>query len=218
MSRMFAVAGLALFALVAQAEDFREGVDYSKLPVAVSTASSDVVEVVEVFSYACPHCNEFDPLLERWRADQPDDVAFSRVPAVFNETYAALARAFFTAEALGVSEQVHTPIFHAIHARGVDLRRTELMASLFEEMAGVAPDEFAEVYDSFGVRGKVQQADALARAYRITGVPALIVDGRYRVDARTAGGYERMLAVVDHLVAEQRKSKGATPATAQAAQ
>ncbi len=127
---------------------------------------------------------------------------------MFNETWAILARAFYAAEALGVAESVHAPIFHAIHDRGIDLRRAELLAALFEEMAGVEPAEFQRVFASFSVRGRVQQADAQGRAYRVSGVPAMVVDGTYRVDARMAGSNEQMLAVVEHLVAQQNEVKG----------
>ena len=199
---------LALVAMGGWAQEFEEGVHYERLPVAVATADGTKVEVVEVFSYACIHCKNFDPDLEAWLLEQPDSVDFRRVPAVFNETWAILARAFYAAEALGVGERVHAPIFHAIHDRGIDLRRPELLAALFEEMAGVDPAEFQQVFASFSVRGRVQQADAQGRAYRVTGVPAMIVDGAYRVDARMAGSNEQMLAVVEHLVARQNRAKG----------
>lgn len=205
---LFTFGVLALAGMACWAQEFEEGVHYTRLPVAVATADDTKVEVVEVFSYACIHCKNFDPELEAWRLEQPDSVDFRRVPAVFNETWAILARAFYAAEALGVGEQVHAPIFHAIHDRGIDLRRTELLAALFEEMAGVDPAEFEQVFASFSVRGRVQQADAQGRAYRVNGVPAMVVDGTYRVDARMAGSNERMLAVVEHLVAQQNEAKG----------
>jgi thiol:disulfide interchange protein DsbA len=207
------VRGLLVFvALVASvavcAQDFEEGVHYARLPIAVTTGDPAKVEVVEVFSYACIHCKNFDPDLEAWRVVQPESVEFRRVPAVFNQTWATLAQAFYTAEALEVGAQVHASMFHAIHDRGVDLRRPELLAALFQEMAGVEPEKFHEMFDSFAVRGRIQQADAQGRAYRVSGVPAIIVDGQYRVDARMAGDNERMLAVVDFLVAQQSNAKG----------
>lgn len=208
---------LAVASAAGWAQDFEEGVHYARLPVAVSTADAAKVEVVEMFSYACPHCKEFDPELEAWREQQTETVDFHRVPAIFNPTYATLAQAFYSAEALGVGEQVHAPMFHAIHDRGVDLRRPELLAALFEEMADVEPSAFQQVFDSFAVRGRVQQADARGRAYRITGVPAIIVDGLYRVDARMAGDNARMLAVVDYLVTQQSRAKGIETATVTAA-
>lgn len=188
----------------AQAAEFEEGVHYQKLPVPVETKDAGKIEVVELFSYACIHCKNFDPTLEVWRDEQADDVLFRRVPAIFNETWKLLAQAFYAAEVLGIEEKVHTPMFRALHDQGVNLGNPTLLAALFEEVGGVAPDEFNQVFNSFSVRSRVQQADAHGRAYRVTGVPTLIVDGIYRIDGRMAGNNTNMLKIVDFLVAERR--------------
>jgi protein dithiol oxidoreductase (disulfide-forming) len=196
----FAVAWPA----AAEEQRFEEGVHYERLPIPVDTRDSDRVEVVEVFSYACVHCMNFQPIIEQWAESIPDHVDFQRMPATFNTTWMALAQAFYTAEALGVTAQVHGPIFAAIHSRGVNLADPALMAELFEAQAGVTAEQFNQVYNSFSVRSRVQQADARGRAYRLTGTPTLIVDGTFRVDARMAGGNGAMLQVVDHLVAQRQ--------------
>ena len=187
-----------------QVDEFEEGVHYQKLPVPVETENPGKVEVVELFSYACIHCKTFDPTLETWRDEQADDVLFRRVPAIFNETWKLLAQAFYTAEVLGVTEKVHEPIFRALHDQGVNLGDPALMTALFEQVGGVSPEEFTQVFKSFSVRSRVQQADAHGRAYRVTGVPTLIVDGMYRIDGRMAGNNTNMLKIVDFLVAERR--------------
>jgi len=192
-------------------DKFSEGVNYATLPVPVETADPGKVEVVEVFSYACIHCKNFDPTLQAWVAELPDGVEFRRVPAIFDPTWALFAQAFYTAEVLGVSEQVHTPIFKAIHEQGVDLRDPQLMAQLFQREAGVAPEKFMQVFNSFGVRSRVQQADAHGRAYGVTGVPTLIVDGRYRVDGRMAGSNGNMLEVVEYLINQRQQAHAASP-------
>jgi len=207
--RIVAFMILALAGSAAWAQDYVEGVHYQRLPVSVATADSAKVEVVEVFSYACNHCNEFDPLLELWRHAQAEGVHFRRLPANFNNpVYTTLARAFYTAEALGVLDAVHTPIFSGIHDRGIDLSRTELLAALFEEMADVAPDDFTGVFNSFGIGQRTQQARAQGLAYGVRGVPSMIVDGKYRVDATMVRGFGEMLAVVDYLVGLQATAKG----------
>ena len=197
---------LLLVTVSARAAEFQEGVHYQRLPVPVETEDASKVEVVELFSYACIHCKNFDPTLEAWRSKQADDVLFRRVPAIFNETWELLAQAFYAAEVLGIGEKVHHPIFRALHDRGVNLANPSLMAALFQEVGEVAPEEFTQVFNSFSVRSRVQQADAHGRAYRVAGVPALIVDGVYRIDGKMAGNNTKMLEIVDFLIAERRRA------------
>lgn len=194
---------LAAAQTVAAAE-YEEGVSYARIAVPVETQDPSRIEVVELFSYACVHCKTFDPTLEAWRQIQPDDVLFRREPAIFNQTWALFAQAFYTAQVLGISDEIHTPMFLAIHEQGVDLRDPAMMAALFQSAAGIPPEEFTQVFNSFGVRSRVQQADAHGRAYGVTGVPTLIVDGQFRVDGRMAGDNTGMLQVVDYLVKQQR--------------
>ena len=193
---------------VAQATEFEEGTHYVRLPVPVATSDPSRVEVVEVFSYACIHCKTFEPTLESWRARQGAGVDFQRLPAIFNQTWALFAQAYYTAEVLGVTAQVHQPIFKALHEQGKDLRDPGAMAVVFETFAGVPESDFRQVYESFGVRSRMQQAQAHARAYGITGTPSMVVDGRFRTDGGMAGSNAMMLAVVDYLVAKQAEEKG----------
>lgn len=195
-----------------RAEDaFVAGTHYEVLPMPVKTTDATKIEVVEMFSYACVHCFTFDPSLEGWRVAAPADVAFSRVPAVFNKDWELLAQLYYTAEVLGVVEKIHTPVFNALHMESVDLRDPRLVASLFEKHAGIKADEFNDVYNSFSVRSRVQQAVGKGKAYRLTGVPTLIVNGKYRVDGQMAGNNTRMLEVVDFLIAKERSGTGVNP-------
>jgi thiol:disulfide interchange protein DsbA len=130
------------------------------------------------------------------------------VPAIFNNTWQLFAQAYYTAEVLGVTDKVHTAIFKAIHEQGIDLRDPAAMAKLFETFAGVSKEDFDQVYYSFGVRSKLQQAQAKMRAYGVTGTPTMIVDGRFRVDGQMAGSNAMMLEVVDYLVNKQAAERG----------
>ncbi len=190
-------------------------VHYRTLPIPVETTGGDKIEVVEVFSYACIHCFHFDPALEAWRAKQADDVAFKRLPAIFNQSWSLFAQAYYTAEVLGVLDKVHGPIFNAIHLQGADLRNPNAMGQLFKDVAGVEEKEFTRVFNSFGVRSRVQQADAQGRMYRVTGVPTLVVAGKYVVDGRMAGNNTRMLQVVDYLVSQERAKESAKEGNAE---
>lgn len=198
------LAALLVSAAPAVAEpEFQEGKQYERVPIPVDTRDLDKVEVVEVFSYACIHCKVFHDTLVPWAQKQPDYVDFYRMPATFNPSWQALAQVYYTAEALGVTDKVHWPIFQAIHDHGVNVADPDLAAELFKREAGIDPEQFHQVYSSFSVRSRVQQASARSVAYRITGTPTMIVDGRYRVDGRMAGSNEKMLEVVDYLVAKR---------------
>ncbi len=189
--------------------EYKQGVHYQLLPVPVDTEDPSRIEVTEVFSYACIHCYRLDPMLEAWRAELPGDVAFRRVPAVFNESWALLARMFYAAETLGVGEKMHMPLFEAIHKRGLPLQRPEVAEELFWSVAGVKPNDFKDALNSFGVFTRLRQADAQGRVYRVTGVPTLIVNGKYRIDSGDAGGYADMLRIADLLIARERARRKA---------
>ena len=184
------------------------GKHYEVLPIPVQTSDPKTVEVVEIFSYACIHCFSFEPDLNKWRSGGSADVKFLRIPAVFNADWQLMAQAYFTAEVLDVVDKVHEHLFKAMHVESRDLRDPAVMAEIFEKYAGIKPDQFNEVYNSFSVRNRVNQAVAKGRAYRITGVPTLIVNGKYRVDGQLAGDNTRMLEVVDFLITKERASTG----------
>ncbi len=185
---------------------YREGEHYQRLPVVVETEHPDRIEVTEVFSYACIHCYTFDPILEEWRGDLSEDVAFRRVPATFNETWALLARMYYAAESLGVGRQMHIPLFEAIHKRGLDVRKPELAEELFWRSGRITAEDFTAAMESFDVATSLRQAEAQGRLYRVTGVPTLVVNGKYRIDSGSAGGYEEMLRIADFLIGLERKA------------
>jgi len=223
---LFPVLASAAEAPGSSGRSFEEGEHYVRLPVPVETNTPDAVQVTELFSYGCVHCYRFEPEIEAWRAEQGEQgegVVFERVPAVFNDSWELLARAYYAADACGVLEQTHTPLFEAIHRDGRRFRDAESLAAFFAERVSgdaeagcTSASDFAEVFESFGVRSSVQQAMARSRAYRATGVPTMIVDGRWRVDGRMVGSNAAMLDVVDYLVArargEEREAAQGAPA------
>lgn len=203
ISLMALIAPMTLSAPIA-AENYVEGVHYEAIDIPVKTGLEGEqplkVEVVEVFSYMCIHCYSFDPLLKLWEQNKAEQAVFNRLPAVFSADWELMARAFYTAEILDVSEQMHEPLFEAIHKQPKNLRDEDIMAALFLEHAEIPAAEFTESFNSFFVRSRVMQARAKGRAYGITGVPVMIVNGKYRVGGRMAGSNEAMLDVVDFLV------------------
>jgi len=183
-----------------------EGTHYIKLSQAAPTsAPAGKVEVVEFFWYGCPHCFHFDPALEAWAGKLPADVAFRRVPVAFRENpFGIHQKLYFAVEAMGLLPTLHTKIFNAIHEQGLKLDKPELISD-FVAKNGVDAAKFMGVFDSFGVQTKCRQARSLAEAYKIDGVPTMGIAGQYYTSVSLNGSPEKTLAVVDALVAKQRK-------------
>ena len=163
------------------------------------------VEVIEFFHYGCPHCREFDPLLEQWLKGLPADAAFRRVPAIWgNPQLQGLARFYYAAETTGDLPKLHAKIFAAVQDDKTPLQ-TEAGALEWVGRQGVDAKKFADAYKSFGVASKVQRADQLARAYQIQGVPTLAIGGKYLTSASLTGGHPNTLKMADQLIARARK-------------
>ena len=192
----------------AAAPEFVEGVHYARLPVPVETADPNRIEVVEVFLYSCVHCYRLEPMLDAWPALREEDVDFRRLPLTSERSPSmmAFAQAYFTAETLDVLPLVHMPIFTAIHEHGLDreMSRPAYLRRLFVGEAKVAEEEFDRVFNSFGVRSRVRQADGQSRMYRIHATPTLVVNGRYTVEAGAQGGTAGMLLAATHLIEKER--------------
>ena len=186
---------------------FELGRHYERLsPTQPTSSSPDAVEVCEVFWYGCPHCFTFDPLLEGWRAAQPEHVSFVRVPAVWNPLLVLHARAFYTAEALGKGAEMHAEFFAEIHERR-NMLESEAKLETFFARFGVEPAAFKAAFDSVDVQQKLQRADELSRRYRIESVPTIIVNGKYTTGGGAVADFEELLALVDELVAAEHEGR-----------
>ena len=190
-------------AVAMAAESFTEGEQYLRLKKAQPTSTADKIEVVELFWYGCPHCNDLEPFINSWLADKPDDVEFVRMPAIFGERSKPLARAYYTAEVLGVLDETHSALFKAIHEQQQKLN-TDAEIQAFFLAHGVSEEDFTSTYNSFAVAIKMNNAQLMTRRYAITGVPTLIVNGKYSTSGSQAGTHARILRVVDYLVAQER--------------
>lgn len=182
-----------------------EGTHYTKLaqPVAVSVPAGKI-EVVEFFSYGCPHCFALEPTLEAWAKRLPNDVVFKRVPVGFNALYENYQKIYYALEAMGQVDAMHHKVFNAIHQQRQRLDKEADIAA-FMTANGVDGNKFLEQYKSFSVQAKAKQAQQLSQAYKIDGVPAMGVQGRYITSGSQAGSNERALAVTDALVQSVRK-------------
>jgi len=163
------------------------------------TTSKDKVEVVELFWYGCPHCFKLEPYVERWLKRKPANVKFVRMPGMFRPSWEIHGRAYYTAEILGVVDKVHRPMFEAIHEQKRNLSNEASIMALFKEN-GVSEKDFKRVFRSFAVETKLRRAKDMGQRYGARGVPAIIVNGKYRTGATQAGGNARVFKVVNELI------------------
>lgn len=197
---------VASTAVVVAEETWEEGRHYQKLPTAVGTQSGDVIEVAEVFWYGCPHCYSLKPLIESWADDLPEHAKLVYVPAALNKSWAEHAKAYHVAEALGVLDKTHDAMFEKLSGNPRALSDQESLADFFAEQ-GVDREKFNKTYNSFGVNAKMDRGLSIVRGARITGVPALIVNGKYTITAGTAGSHENMLKVADYLIEQEHEAQ-----------
>lgn len=205
-------AGLLSSALVsplahAQAKKPVAGTDYQVLePRASVEAPAGKIEVVEFFWYNCPHCNVFEPTLDGWVKKLPKDIAFRRVPVAFRDEFVPQQRLFYALEAMGLVGKLHAKVFAAIHGEKLNLSKGEAITEWMGKQ-GVDKAKFVEQYNSFSVVTKSGRASKLQNEYKVEGVPALGVAGRFYTDGSMAGSMERAVQVVDFLLAEVRAKR-----------
>lgn len=200
-------ATAAVWSLPAQAQKLEAGTDYLVLdPRAPVEAPAGKIEVVEFFWYSCPHCNAFEPTLAAWIKKLPKDVAFRRVPVAFRDDFVPQQRLFYALDAMGLIEKLHTKVFAAIHVERQALNKGETIAD-WVAAQGVDRAKFLEQYNSFSVASKATKGAQLQNSYKVEGVPALGVAGRFYTDGSLTKNMERALQVVEGLVAAIRTGK-----------
>ena len=184
--------------------NFESGVHYQVLsPTQPTSSGPDQVEVAEFFMYSCIHCYNFEPFVEQWASAKPDYVNFIRVPTVWSPPVRLHAQAFYAAEALGRTEDMHTPFFREMHVNGNFLQTEAEIAAFFGQF-DVGGEEFTSAFQSFAVHTKLQRADELARRYRVSSTPSIVINGKYLTNASMAGGYPQLLVLIDELAAAER--------------
>lgn len=204
---MAALAALQMPAAWAQFQKPVAGTDYAVLEtIAPVEAPAGKIEVVEFFWYNCMHCNAFEPILGEWAKKLPKDVAFRRVPVAFNASFAPQQRLYYALEAMGLLEKVHPKVFAAIHVDKLNLSKGEAITEWIGKN-GVDTAKFLVQYNSFGVVTKAQKASQLQNAFKVEGVPALGVAGRFYTDGTMARSMERALLVVQSLLDDIRKQR-----------
>ena len=166
--------------------------------------TGDKIKVVEYFWYGCPHCYNLEPKLRQWLKNKPDDVVFHRIPAVLTDAWLPQAKAFYIAEKLGITEEIHPALFDHIHRKKRRLKTQKTLREFFSEY-DVDPKAFNELYTSKEIVNKIKAGLLETQRLKITGVPTVSVQGKYVTSGRQAGGNEQMLAVIDELIARERR-------------
>ena len=197
-SSLFMVAGPA----AAQGGPI-EGRQFKKVEPPVQPGASGKIEVLEFFSYACPHCNEFEPTVEAWSKKLPADVAFTRVPVPFLMNFENFMKTYYALETLGQVDAMQRKVFAAIHVERNYLEKPADIAALMAKN-GIDAAKFTSVFSSFSVASSVTRAKKLMAAYKIDGVPTIAVNGRWVTSPADAGGLAQATAVADYLIQRAR--------------
>jgi thiol:disulfide interchange protein DsbA len=193
--------------LLAQGRKPEEGGEFLALDKRVPVdAPAGKIEVVEFFWYSCPHCNAFEPKLVSWIKRLPPDVSFRRVPVAFRDDFVPQQRLYYTLEAMGKVDELHGKVFNAIHTEHLSVDKEAGIAA-WADRNGLDKAKFQELYNSFSVQTKARRATQLQDMYKVQGVPAIGIAGRWYTDGTLAGNMDRALQVTDYLVAEARKAK-----------
>ncbi len=195
-----AAAGLPFSAAHAQGQPPKEGTDYLVLDKPAPTdAPAGKIEVVEFFWYSCPHCNRFEPQLEEWARKMPKDVVLRRAPVAFRPDFEPQQRLYFVLEAMNKVDELHKKVFYAIHVEKQTLNTLPQIADWVEKQ-GIDKAKFTEAYNAFAVATKSRKAVLLQDAYKVDGVPALGIAGKYYTSGSVAQTMERALVVTDHVL------------------
>lgn len=201
-TKLTALAFATCLSTTAFSADFVEGQDYRVLP-SPENITGDVIVVREFFWYGCPHCYALEPHMQAWAKTRAKDVAFFRTPAAMNPTWEITARGFYAAQMLGFEEKTHQALFDAIHKDGKKLDRSAEALADWYASQGVDKAKYNSLYNSFAVNAKITRSKQGANRYQLTGVPAVVVQGKYVV----AGSDAKVTQVVDFLVNKVREEK-----------
>lgn len=203
VSLALAAAALNLLLLPVHAASIDPSGKYELVTPPQPTDTPGKVEVVEVFWFGCPHCFTFLPSMEQYAKNKPDYVAVRHMPAIFRDSWVAHARAFYTAELLGVEDKIHRPLFETIHLRKQPLDTQEELMKFFEGY-GVSNEDFNKTYNSFAVETLLRKSQVMQQRYGVRGTPTVIVNGKYRVSGSLAGSPDDMIKVIEALVEREK--------------
>ncbi|SEK33720.1 thiol:disulfide interchange protein DsbA/DsbL [Nitrosovibrio tenuis] len=198
-------AGISFMTVSAARAELVEGRDYTVLSHPQPTHSDNNIEVIEFFWYGCPHCFQLHPHIKAWLKRMPKDVSFRYVPAIFRPNWIPGAKIFYALEVLGARDRLHDKVYDAIHLDKIDLNKEDV---LFDWVAkqGIDRQKFIDAYNSFSVQNQdVPRSTNMSKSYGLTGVPAVVVDGKYMTSGRMGGTPQDTIKIMDELIEKARK-------------
>jgi thiol:disulfide interchange protein DsbA len=199
---------LMFLSFSALAAEPQMGSNFDKTAQVIPTDNKNKIEVMELFWYGCIHCYQMDPILNEWVKKLPKDVYFKRVPAIPRPEWAPMARAFYAMETLGVSEKLHTSIFDAVHKdKTLNPADEKAILEWVTLKSGLDRKKVEEAFNSFSMNASLNRAAQMFRAAGATGVPSLVIDGKYITSSTMAGGNNEALKLADDIIANIRKDK-----------
>ena len=205
---LFTLSSVTMSAAIADAPKL--GTEFDAVAQPIPTENSAKIEIMEIFWYGCPHCYHMEEPLNAWVKKLPKDVYFKRVPGLPNASWAPMAKAFYAMDALGVGEKLHTALFEAIH-KSKTLNPTDETATIawVTQQSGLDKLKVEQAFKSFSTNTNLNRAAQIFRASGATGVPTLVIDGKYITSATQAGGNEQALKVADYIIGNVRTDKAA---------
>ncbi len=200
------LVGISLTGISGASAELVEGRDYTVLPHPQPTESGKNIEVLEFFWYGCPHCYDLHPHIQAWLKKAPKDVSFRYVPAVFRPNWIPGLKTFYALEALGERDRLHDKVYEAIHLDKIDLTKDDV---LFDWIAkqGIDRQKFMDAYNSFSVQNQVSRSTHMSKDYNLSGVPTVVVDGRYLTSGRMGGTPQDTIRTLDELIEKVRKER-----------
>ncbi len=209
VATMFTLSALAM-STFALADAPKLGAEFDAVAQPIPTDNAAKIEVMEIFWYGCPHCYHMEEPLNAWVKKLPSDVYFKRVPGLPNPSWAPMAKAFYAMEALGIGQKLHTPLFDAIHKQKT-LNPGDEKATIdwVTNQSGLDRLKVEQAFKSFTINTNLNRAAQIFRASGATGVPSLVIDGKYITSSTMNGGNEQALKTADYIIDNVRKDKAA---------
>jgi thiol:disulfide interchange protein DsbA len=201
-----AAAGALLVAATGASAQLVEGKNYDRLKNPQPVETGNKIEVIEFFSYGCPHCAELEPHLDAWLAKMPPDVSFRRVPVVFQERWGPLGKIYYTLDTLGEEKRLSPDVFKAIHGQGVALWNDKAFLD-WAASKGLDRKKVEDIYGSFAVNGKMNRARQQAQQFNIQSVPTVVVDGKFITGSERVGTHAQLPAAIEELVNKARAER-----------